>query len=303
MGRFFVGFKPWGNASAYCAICVFAGSNFLFIKLAVREITPLIVVLMRTSFSVLALSGTMLLLRIHPRLDRQAFFGIVVAGLVNVALPQFLIAWGTSKIPTAHAAILLSTTPLDTLLIQALIGQERITGKKFLALLCGVLGVGFLVGGDAHLDRLHSFTGQIALLMAGFCFASSSIAARKMLQGVHPIVQAWGATCIGWLCLMVFAHASGNVSLPKHPLTYMATATMGIGAGAFSYILFFHLIQAWGPTRTQLVAFGAPVVAGILAVVVLHEALTWQLALGAFLCFVGVGIFHKAHQQNFGHNK
>ena len=53
-------------------------------------------------------------------------------------------------------------------------------------------------------------------------------------------------------------------------------------------MLFFYLINAWGPTRASLVIYVFPVIGLILGIIFLNEVADWRLAIGSLL--IGGGI-------------
>ena len=57
-----------------------------------------------------------------------------------------------------------------------------------------------------------------------------------------------------------------------------------------AYLLFFYLINAWGPTRASLVTYVFPVIGLILGVLFLRETGDWRLVVGSLLIVGGIGV-------------
>jgi drug/metabolite transporter (DMT)-like permease len=100
------------------------GTSFLWIKVAVQEISPLVLVGFRTLFAALGLVVFLLI----DRKSRMAWSEIkpfipvfLVLGLVNVAIPWLLISWAEKHIETGVASILNATMPLWTIIISPLV--------------------------------------------------------------------------------------------------------------------------------------------------------------------------------------
>ena len=55
-------------------------------------------------------------------------------------------------------------------------------------------------------------------------------------------------------------------------------------------MLYYWLVRRMDVTNTQLIALVTPVVAVLLGVVFLGEALTWRIAIGGAGIFTGIGI-------------
>src|SRR3989337_3970122 len=106
--------REWG---AFVLLGLIWGSSFLWIKIAVAEIGPFMLVALRLLFGLLGLSVIMLFRgQAIPR-ERRTLLAFLVMGGFNTALPFTLISWGETQIDSALASILHGTRRLSTLLI------------------------------------------------------------------------------------------------------------------------------------------------------------------------------------------
>src|SRR5512144_1940317 len=92
-------------------------SSFLWIKIAVQEVGPITLVAFRVLFGLLF--GVVVLLIQRTKLPRTwgEWFPLLLLGIINVAIPFFLISWGEQVIDSGVAAILDATVPLFTIVI------------------------------------------------------------------------------------------------------------------------------------------------------------------------------------------
>src|SRR5262245_59500222 len=93
-------------------LSVLWGGSFFFTGVALRELPPLTLVVLRVGLAALILNLMLPIagLRLpRERLVWAAFFGM---GLLNNAVPFCLIVWGQTHIASGLAAILNATTPL-----------------------------------------------------------------------------------------------------------------------------------------------------------------------------------------------
>src|SRR5689334_13813304 len=109
------------------------GASFLFIKIAVAEMPPEILVTVRLVVAALLLLGTLyargLRLPARPRVWGDFLF----TGVVGLVFPYLLITWGEQHIASGMAAILNATTPLFSLLLAYVwTHEERLAGLKLL---------------------------------------------------------------------------------------------------------------------------------------------------------------------------
>ena len=94
------------------ALSLLWGGSFFFAGVAIKELPPLTLVALRVGFAALLLN---LFLRASGRRlprEKQVWQAFIGMGLLNNAVPFWLIAWGQSHIASGLASILNATTPL-----------------------------------------------------------------------------------------------------------------------------------------------------------------------------------------------
>ncbi len=291
------------------ALAAIWSASFLFIKIALVEVTPTFIVLARLVLGSLTLLVSIPLLRDRvPELlpDKVDGGGMVKAliylrwpllflGAVNAVVPYAAIAWGEKFITSGTASIFNSTVPLFTaLLVLALplFPEERPNLLGFTGLALGFAGVGILVTGDpgdgGGAGRFAALLGGGAVLLGSLSYAVGNVYARRRLEGVPVLVSAVGQNLCGVLVVLPFALASG---LPEGlPGFGTVAALVGLGAGGtgIAYLLYFGLIARVGATRTSTVAYLMPAIALFYGAVFLGETFTLRALLGLALILAGV---------------
>jgi drug/metabolite transporter (DMT)-like permease len=286
------------------------GSSFLFIKVAVVEVQPAFVVAARLSFSVLTLLAALPLLGRFagertgaiPQVARL-WRPLLILGLLNAALPFFVISWGTQFLPSGTAAILNSTVPLFTALLALTLpwfAGEQLGVLGAAGLLLGIIGVGILVGGFGGLvegfsgTRSDALAGAGAILIGSGSYAVGGLYARHSMKGVPVTVSAVGQSAGGLLLVLPFAAFALPERLPSLQ-GIGALAGLGVIGTGFSLLLYFRLIANVGPTRTSTVTYLVPVWALLYGALLLGEGITTRSILGLVLILAGVagvsGIF------------
>jgi drug/metabolite transporter (DMT)-like permease len=127
-----------------CPLAAIWGASFLFIKVAVRDMEPSVVMEGRTAIAALTLVPVLLAQRGREALgDLRAVAGAgVLLGVVNSALPFTLIAWGETHVDSGVAAIANASTPIwVALLAIPFLSAERSSGVKLGGIALGLLGV------------------------------------------------------------------------------------------------------------------------------------------------------------------
>jgi drug/metabolite transporter (DMT)-like permease len=279
--------KAWGT---FLALGLIWGTSFLWIKLALEEIQPFMVVFLRLAFGLIGLLVVMW--RRRERLPREAHiwraFGVM--GLLNVALPWVLITWAETHVTSSLASILNGTMPLFTTVIAHFaLDDEAITPGRALGLLLGFVGMFILVGRDFNPAALGAdLLDEGAILLAVLCYAVSIVYARKRLRGQRPVIQATASIGIAWLTLAVLLPFTGEWQVPVLPLTWLAVGWLGLLGSCTAFIMSYWLLEAWGPTRSSLLTYVFPVVGLVLGITFLDEPADWRLFAGSALVVAGI---------------
>jgi drug/metabolite transporter (DMT)-like permease len=285
--------RPWKNWAAFWLLGAIWGSSFLWIRIAVQEIGPFMLVAWRLLVGLLALALIAAIARPGFPREPRSYGSMALLGLINTAVPFVLISWGETRIPSSLASVLNGTSPLFTILIANLfLHDERITLPRILGLVVGFAGVVILLSKDLGAASVHpSVLGQAAVILAAAFYAAGSVFARTQVQGLSPLVHALvplvAADATLWLAL---PFAERPMRLPGLPLTWIALRWLGLLGSCVAYLLYFHLIRQWGPTRTTLVTYVFPLVGLCLGILFLHESADWRLLVGAALVVLGIGV-------------
>jgi drug/metabolite transporter (DMT)-like permease len=269
----------------FAAMGVIWGIPYLLIKVAVADLSPASLVLLRTATGALLLlpfaaaRGALAPLRAHWR------WVLVYTG-VEVAVPWMLLSDAERHISSSLAGLLVAAVPfVGSLLALVTGGDDRLDTRRLSGLLIGFLGVATLVGFDVSGGSLGAIA-EIAVVTVGYALGPMIIVRR--LGGV-PAVGVVTAS----LVLTAIAYAPvGVLQLPHSAPSIqvvLAVAGLGVVCTALAFVLFFMLIGEVGPVRATVITYVNPAVALTLGVLVLGEPLT--AAAGAGFALILVGMF------------
>jgi drug/metabolite transporter (DMT)-like permease len=261
------------------------GVPYLFIKVAVEDLSPAGVVFGRTALAALLLvpiaAGRGML---RPLLPHWPWL-LVFAG-AEVAAPFFLLTFAEQRISSSLTGLLVATVPLLGLVFGRLMAlADPIDARRLAGLLVGVVGVGILVGVDLHAD---SWTAVVAVLLAAAGYAIGPIVADQRLAELPSLgvsAVAMGVTAVAYLPYAVLtrpADLGGALAA-----SWWAVAVLGVVCSALAFLIFFALIAEVGPTRATVITYVNPAVALLLGVLVLGEPLTLGLLVGFPLVLLG----------------
>src|SRR5258706_11977199 len=155
------------------------GSAYFFGDLGLESFGPLSVAAGRVSSAAVILAIVSLLRGRRFPGEAKTWGALLVMGAINNAIPFSLIFWGQTRIDSGLAAILNAMTPIFTVLLAHLVGDERLSLRRLAGVIMGFAGVAALIGPAAlsHLDPTN--IAELAVLLAAFCYALAGLWGRQ----------------------------------------------------------------------------------------------------------------------------
>ncbi|MBA3678021.1 MAG: EamA family transporter [Sphingosinicella sp.] len=265
----------------FLALGLIWGMPYLLIRIAVRDLDPLIVVFARTTIGALIL----LPFALRAKSLAQAFRHwkwLAAYTLIEISVPWLLIGYAETRLTSSTAGILISTTPLLAALAVAARGGEPLGGRRLAGLVLGLVGVILLMGLDLDVGDLPA---AAALTMSAICYAIGPMVVAEKLKNVQPMGVVTGSLILAAALYLPFAPFVWPSSItPEAAWSVFGLATL---CTALAFILFFALIAEVGPARSTVITYINPAVALVLGVIVLSEPLTIGMAVGFPLIIIG----------------
>lgn len=263
------------------------GASFLFMRLGASEFGPLPLVGLRVALATVFLWPLMLRQGHWPAL-RQHWRPILLAGVINSAIPFSLFAWAVLHIATGLTSILNATVPLFGALVAWIWLSDRINRLRWLGLALGFAGVALLAwrapAGTGFKTDHGAWAIAACLLASGFYGLSASFA-RRYLAGLPPLATATGSQLGASLAMAIPTLWLWPAQTPG-VRAWTAVAAIAVLCTGIAYILYFRLIASAGPSRALAVTFIAPVFAVLYGTVFLGERITlWMVGCALVILF------------------
>jgi drug/metabolite transporter (DMT)-like permease len=268
------------------------GASYLFIKIAVDDFEPTVMMCLRC-----LISAPPLLAYLAWRGGaRQAVEQVIRAwrpglalGVINGALPFSLIAWGEKHIDSGIAAIANSTVPIFVVLLALKFKpSERASGLRLLGVLIGLVGVGVLTGIHPE-GGWWAVAGTMAVVVASLSYAAGGLIGQHSVANVPGPVLATASMVYGGLVLIPFA----LLQFPDHaPAWDSVGALLGLAllGTTFAQLVLFHMLSLYGSARTTLVTYLLPAFALFYGATILDEPVRLTALGGLVLILAGVAL-------------
>lgn len=218
---------------------------------------------------------------------------LFAASMFGIVINQFAFLEGLSRSSVIDTGIILTITPIITMLFAALFLKEPITGRKILGVLVGMSGALLLVlSGSKNSDGHGGWIGILFLLSSSFGFALYLTLFRGLIMRYSPV------TLMRWMFL--FATIIGTTIYWRHIATfnfaetptvvYLKIAYIVLGATFIAYMLIPIAQKSLRPTTLSMYNYLQPLVAAFIVFIFNMDTFGWPKILSAALVFLGVYI-------------
>ncbi|HOT23960.1 MAG TPA: EamA family transporter [Thermoleophilia bacterium] len=266
----------------FIALCIIWGIPYLFIRIAVEELSAPALVFFRTAPAALLMAPFAFR---HGDLDGilAQWRWVLAYALVEIAVPWVLLFHAEERISSSLAGLLVAATPLIAAVGYRFFGHdEDLDRRRRAGLVIGLVGVATLVGIDA------SGTDPLAILeMFGVavCYAMGPLIVSRRLDGLSsPSVVA---VALALTAAIYFVPTMLAFPATVSADTVGAVATLSLVCTVLAFVLHFALIREVGPARSTVITYVNPLVAVLLGVALLDEPFTTGIAVGLPLILLG----------------
>jgi drug/metabolite transporter (DMT)-like permease len=265
-------------------LSVLWGGSFFFNGLALKELPPLTLVFLRVFLAALILLPLVRAYRIGLPKGLAGWKPFFAVAFFNNVVPFSLIVTGQTFITSGLASILNATTPLFTVIVMAVAGEEKLFARRVGGIIVGLIGVIILRGG-LSLEAPGQAIGVLLCLAAAASYGVAALLARRRLANSPPLANATFQLLASSAMMSVVAGiAEPPWTLPMPgALTWLAVIGLAALSTALAYIVFFQILRRSGATNVMLVTLLIPVTAILLGYLVLGESISRREIAGALV--------------------
>lgn len=240
------------------------GCNWPVLKMGVPEVAPLTFRALTLPFSAL---GLLLIARAAGdsiRLPRPMWGKVAMLAFFNITGWNGLLLFGLQQLPAGRAVILAFTMPAWSTLFSLLLLHEKLSRRKTLGLVLGILGMGVLLADDIrHLGRAP--VAALLILGASISWAFGIVLVRKWKLPLSQTVVSGWMILMGWVPLAILAPFFGPVVL--HDVSagaWFALLYNVFLAGTLAHWAFYRLARALPVAVSSMSSLPVPIV-GVLS--------------------------------------
>jgi drug/metabolite transporter (DMT)-like permease len=281
------------NAGAFVAAVLF-GSSVVAVRVAVQEVPPLSLAVLRFGQGGLLLVLLLLLAGARDLLCvrwRDLPLLILLGAVLFTVFPVTFNA-GLRLVEASRGALILATIPIWSALLARMARSERLVPRQVVGIFLSLAGVGLALAerGLGWQGGLGTLAGDGLMLLTALCGAAYGVLAQRALARYSALTVTTYAMVLGTVLLVPAALVEGLVGvLPQLDLQTVALLVfLGVFGGALGFFLWTFALTRLTPTQVTVYINLNPLVAMVLAAVLLAEHLTIIFAAGFSVVVLGV---------------
>jgi drug/metabolite transporter (DMT)-like permease len=251
--------------------------------------------ILRWGIGFLCVMPAALLLRVRwpPRCD-----WLPVAGLGICYFGLFFVLYNIAMSYTtaARASLALSTLPLQTMVVGALLGIEALTARKTAGVLIAMGGVFIALASDLSAAPAGAWRGELLMTCAVLCMAFYNVWSRPFMLRSSSLGYLTVGMGAGAGALLAVGAITGRLAVVSTfgASEWIAGVYLGVAGGALAFVLWVLALERTTPTRVANTMTVNPIAAGLLATQLVGEPITLSLIAGLVAVFAGIWIATSA---------
>lgn len=270
---------------------ILGGTALAVTRYLAGNVDPITLAILRWGIGFVCILPAALILRVTwPA--RGDWLAVSTLGILFFGL--FFVFYNLALVYTtaARASLALSTLPLQTMAVGALLGIEPLTARKSAGVAIATLGVFAALVSGATSAPEGAWRGEMIMTAAVLCMAFYNVWSRSFIERSSALGFLTVGMGAGAGVLVLLGSISGHVAIVSSFGTpqWIAGLYLGVAGGALAFILWVLALQNASPTRVANTMTINPIAAALLAAVLIGEPITLNLVLGLVAVLVGIWI-------------
>ena len=173
-----LGIRKWGTL---IILSIIWGSSYILIKKGLTGLTPIQLGSLRVIVTTILIAP--IGYQKIKKIPKEKLKWVAFSAFVGSFLPAYLFAFAETEISSSVTAVMVSLTPLFTLLISVIIFGEELLRKQVLGVIVGFLGIIVLINNEL-LESSFSLLYVMFVIIAAFCYAVNANVLKYKLPNI-----------------------------------------------------------------------------------------------------------------------
>jgi drug/metabolite transporter (DMT)-like permease len=274
------------------------GASFIATKVALADLSPITIVWLRFAMGVVMLGITVAMRRQFALPNKNEWGYFALLGFLGITFHQGLQSNGLITSEASTTAWIIATTPVFMALLGWLVLKERLDGVRILGILLAFIGV-LAVVSDGNLASISigkfGAPGDVLILISAINWAIFSTLSRRGLKSYPASLMMFYVMSLGWVFTsFLFIPTGGLSEIPRLTTNgWISILFLGIFCSGLAYIAWYDALQVLSAAQTGVFLYIEPLVAVVVAAIVLAEPITWGSLLGGMVILIGVWLVNR----------
>ena len=275
---------------AWIAICILWGTTYLFIRIGVETIPPMLfagfrwIIAGSILITILWLSGNQL-----PQ--KSDLIHITIIGIALLGFGNGLVVVGEQYVESGLAALLITTVPFWMVGVESFLPKgPKLNWLTITGLIVGSLGVGLIFGGDLkYIFETKYLIGVLSILGAVVAWSLGSVYSKYKKVSVHPLMSASVQMLMAGSLQIILGSVMGEFSVLHFTQSgILSLAYLIVFGSIFGYGSYIYAIEHLPLSLVSTYAYINPIIALFLGWIFLNEKLSFFTLIAAVVIIIGV---------------
>lgn len=228
------------------------------------------------------------------KINRDDIIYFILTGLLCIPISMVLLQVSVVYTKASTAAIMFSTNPVFTIPFAYFILKESIRKENIYSIAISLIGILFIFNPLSIGDGIK---GMFIALASSITFSLYTVISKKRIEKYGGIIFNFFTFLVGDLVLLVILIIFNipiikGVTVSNIPIIlYLGIILTGLG-----YVFYISAIKETSPVVASTVFFIKPALAPIVAVILLKEAITFNVMIGIVFILIGSYIGFRGKQ-------
>lgn len=275
------------------------GASWPWARMVAQNMPPLAAASLRFAIASVALllwlrhTGRLQYLR---QLTRMQWYRLTAAACVGVVGYSVFFMWALQRIPASQATLVITVTPVLTLLLAAKLFKEPLNITISLGMVLATSGAVYAI--TARIEQVNTdVIGLLLLIGCALSWTGYTLMGRVVMRGIDPLTTTVITSIIGSLGLLPLSlvlegsaiyHGFMSSPLPA----WLSLFCLSLGATALATAWYMRGIQELGASTAAAYLILVPLFGITFSAWWLGEPLSARLLQGAILALSGMAVMH-----------
>ncbi|MCJ7579670.1 MAG: DMT family transporter [Candidatus Aminicenantes bacterium] len=294
-------YKKFGLSDVLMLLAILLWSiNFSFVKVALREFTPLGFNGIRLLFASLLLVFFLFVSRENFRILKTDIWKFVALGIVGNTAYQMLFIHGINLTTASNTSIIIATTPIFIALLSLFLKHEKLNWASWAGILISFVGFYFVLSkqpGSLSLNGKGA-QGDLMILLGTLCWAVYTVFSLPLLKRISPLKLTLFTMVSGTAFFLPFC-VKDMIQIPYSQISFKAWASLafsGLFALSVCYVIWYASVKRVGNSRTAIYDNLVPIFTIFFAYFLLDERMSLLQGVGTLVILGGVYLTRSGYR-------